>query len=167
MEHAGGPEKLDRTPFEMAAKGEDGCRLVADPALHEKLRTAMIGHLERKSPGSKDLDVVDPGQPFRLRLMSALLRDASDPDWRVFLGGIEGFPVGVKNPLPRTRDVFEPQTKWKLEMGPLDVAQSWKANYESAEENLSFVREHFDTEVAEAEALEVRKKEGFRAGFRV
>ena len=54
MEHAGGPEKLDRTPFEMAAKGEDGCRLVADPALHEKLRTAMIGHLERKSPGSTD-----------------------------------------------------------------------------------------------------------------
>ena len=138
VEHAGGPEKLDRTPFEMA-----------DPALHEKLRAAMIAHLERKSPGPKDLDVVDPGQPFRLRLISALLRDASDPDWRVFLEGIEGFPVGVKNPLPRTRDVFEPQTKWKLEMGPLDVAKSWKANYESAEENLSFVREHFDTEVAE------------------
>ena len=149
VEHAGGPEKLDRTPFEMAAKGEEGCRLVADPALHEKLRAAMIAHLERKSSGSKDLDVVDPGQPFRLRLISALLRDASDPDWRVFLEGIEGFPVGVKNPLPRTRDVFEPQTKWKLEMGPLDVAKSWKANYESAEENLSFVREHFDTEVAE------------------
>ena len=92
---------------------------------------------------------VDPGQPFRLRLISALLRDACDPDWRVFLEGIEGFLVGVKNPLPRTRDVFEPQTKWKLEMGPLDVAQSWKANYESAGENLSFVREHFDAEVAE------------------
>ena len=100
MEHAGGPEKLDRVPFEMAAKGEDGCRLVADPALHEKWRRAMIGHLERKSPGSRDLDVVDPGQPFRLRLISALLRDACDPDWRVLLEGIEGFPVGVKNPLP-------------------------------------------------------------------
>ena len=29
------------------------------------------------------------------------------------------------------------------------MAKSWKANYESAEENLSFVREHFDTEVVE------------------
>ena len=57
------------TPFEMAAKGEDGCRLVADPARHEKLREAMIAHLDRKSPGSKDLDVVDPGQSFRLRLI--------------------------------------------------------------------------------------------------
>ena len=74
----------------MAAKGEDGCRLVADPALHEKLRAAMIGHLERKSPGLRGLRV------FRL-------------GWR----------------------------------------KSWKANYESAEENLSFVREHFDTEVVE------------------
>ena len=165
VEQAGGPEKLDRTPFEMAAKGEEGCRLVADPALHEKLRAAMIAHLERKSSGSKDLDVVDPGQPFRLRLISALLRDASDPDWRVFLEGIEGFPVGVKNPLPRTRDVFEPQTKWKLEMGPLDVAKSWKANYESAEENLSFVREHFDTEVAEGLMTVMDEKDFFGGLF--
>ena len=160
VEHAGGPDKLDRVPFEMAAKGEDGCRLVADSALHEQLRRAMVGHLESKSPGTRDLDVVDPGQPFRLRLISELLRDAGDPDWRVFLEGIEGFPVGVKNPLPRTRDVFQPQTKWKLEMGPLDVAQSWKANYESAEENLSFVREHFDTEVAEG-LMEVMSEKDF------
>ena len=31
----------------------------------------------------------------------------------------------------------------------MGVAQSWKANYESAEQNLDFVREHFETEVGE------------------
>ncbi|CAE7943858.1 unnamed protein product, partial [Symbiodinium necroappetens] len=75
VEHAGGDQKLDRIPFEMAAKGEAGCGLV----------------------------------------------------------------------------------KWKLEMGPLDVAQSWKANYESAEENLDFVREHFETEVAEGLMIKMRE----------
>ena len=93
-------------------------------------------HLQQKDPGpgQGDLDAVDPdpGQPFRLRLISTLLRDASGPDWGVFLEGIEGFPVGIKHPLPRTREVFVPQTKWKLELGAMDVAQSWKANYESA-----------------------------------
>ena len=167
MEHAGGPEKLDRTPFEMAAKGEGGCRLVADPALHEKLRTAMIGHLERNRRVPRIWTWWILGSPSDFVSCRRYFGMPLTRTGGVFLGGIEGFPVGVKNPLPRTRDVFEPQTKWKLEMGPLDVAQSWKANYESAEENLSFVREHFDTEVAEAEALEVRKKEGFRAGFRV
>ena len=129
MEHAGGPEKLDRVPAREIAEGHDW------------------------SPGEKIAGVQGSGcggswaaLPTSSHLSAT--SDACDPDWRVFLG-IEGFPVGVKNPLPRTRDVFEPQTKWKLEMGPLDVAQSWKANYESAEENLSFVREHFDTEVAE------------------
>ena len=65
------------------------------------------------------------------------------------LKGLRVFRLGLRTPSLEPRDVFEPQTKWKLEMGPLDVAQSWKAKNESAEENLSFVREHFDTEVAE------------------
>ncbi|CAE7930137.1 unnamed protein product, partial [Symbiodinium sp. KB8] len=123
LEHAGGDAQLDRAPFEMEAKGELGCSLVSDPALHGKLIEAMVEHLQRK--------------------------DASDPDWGVFLEGIEGFPVGIKHPLPRTREVFEPQTKWKLELGAMDVAQSWKANYESAEQNLDFVRELFEAEVGE------------------
>ena len=149
LEHAGGDVQMDRAPFEMAAKGELGCGLVSDPALHEKLIGAMVEHLQQKDSGQSDLDCVDPGQPFRLRLISALLKDASDPDWGVFLEGIEGFPVGIKHPLPRTREVFEPQTKWKLELGAMDVAQSWKANYESAEQNLDFVRAHFEAEVGE------------------
>ncbi|CAE7565714.1 unnamed protein product, partial [Symbiodinium microadriaticum] len=121
LEHAGGDVQMDRAPFEMAAKGELGCGLVSDPALHEKLIGAMVEHLQQKDSGQSDLDCVDPGQPFRLRLISALLKDASDPDWGVFLEGIEGFPVGIKHPLPRTREVFEPQTKWKLELGAMDV----------------------------------------------
>ncbi|CAE7774470.1 unnamed protein product, partial [Symbiodinium microadriaticum] len=93
LEHAGGDAQLDRAPFEMEAKGELGCSLVSDPALHGKLIEAMVEHLQRK--------------------------------------------------------VFEPQTKWKLELGAMDVAQSWKANYESAEQNLDFVRELFEAEVGE------------------
>ncbi|CAE7452455.1 unnamed protein product, partial [Symbiodinium sp. CCMP2456] len=77
---------------EMAAKGEAGCGLVADPALHEKMIAAMIAHLRAKSSETGE-GAVDPGQPFRLRLIAALLRDASDPDWKVFLEAIEGLPA--------------------------------------------------------------------------
>ncbi|CAE7172795.1 unnamed protein product, partial [Symbiodinium necroappetens] len=55
-------------------------------------------------------------------------------------------------------EIFEPQTKWKLELGPMDIAQSWKANYESAEQNLDFVREHFEAEVGEG--LMIKMEEG-------
>ena len=158
LDHAGGEAQLDRAPFEMAAKGELGCGLVSDPTLHQKLVEAMVEHLRLKHPNQDNLDFVDPGQPFKLRLLSALLRDALDPDWGVFLEGIEGFPVGIKRPLPRTREIFEPQTKWKLELGPMDTAQSWKANYESAEQNLDFVREHFESEVGEG--LMIKMEEG-------
>ena len=61
----------------------------------------------------------------------------------------------VSSPLPRTPEVYEEQTTWKLEMGPNDVAKAWKANYESAAEHIGYVREHFDAEVAEGLMLKL------------
>ncbi|CAE7463581.1 unnamed protein product, partial [Symbiodinium pilosum] len=143
VNHAGGPIPFDRVVFEMATKGEAGCSLVSDSALQAAIRSAMIEHLGAKG----DLDEISPGQPLRLKLMSALLRDAGDPDWQVLLDAQRGLPVGIK--------VYEEQTSWKLEMGPADVAKAWKANYESAAEHIDYVREHFDAEVAEGLMLKL------------
>ena len=155
MGHAGGPIPFDRVVFEMATKGEAGCSLVSDLVLHAAIRSAMIEHLGAKGWEIGDLDEISPGQPFRLRLMSALLRDAGDPDWQVLLDAQHGLPVGIKNPLPRTPEVYEEQTSWKLEMGPADVAKAWRANYESAAEHVDYVREHFDAEVSEGLMLKL------------
>ena len=155
MNHAGGPIPFDRVVFEMATKGEAGCSLVSDSALRAAIRSAMIEHLGAKGWEIGDLDEISPGQPFRLKLMSALLRDAGDPDWQVLLDAQRGLPVGIKSPLPRTPEVYEEQTSRKLEMGPADVAKAWKANYESAAEHIDYVREHFDAEVAEGLMLKL------------
>ena len=39
MGHAGGPIPFDRVVFEMATKGEAGCSLVSDSALHVAIRS--------------------------------------------------------------------------------------------------------------------------------
>ena len=70
----------------------------------------MIEHLGAKGWEICDLDEISPGQPFRLKLMSALLRDAGDPDWQVLLEAQRGLLVGIKSPLPRTPEVYEEQT---------------------------------------------------------
>ena len=149
--HAGGPIPFDRVVFEMATKGEAGCSLVSDSALRAAIRSAMIEHLGARGWEIGDLDEISPGQPFRLKLMSALLREAGDPDWQVLLDAQRGLPVGVKSPL----EVYEEQISWKLEMGPADVAKAWKADYESAAERIDYVREHFDAEVAEGLMLKL------------
>ena len=118
------------------------CALVAtkgaNPNLCEELVGAMLKHLGRKGVDIRELDMVAaPGQPFRLRLMAAMLKDAEDSDWEFLLRGEKGYPVRIKELLPRTPQVFEPQ-KWKLEMGPPQ-----NLNYESAGDNLDFVRDHF------------------------
>eukprot|EP00435_Cladocopium_sp_Y103_P003644 s2140_g1.t1 len=89
------------------------------------------------------------GQPFRLKLMQALLDRAGDPDNKFLLQGEKGYPVGVIHPLPRTPHMYEEQTAWKLEDDPYMKSEIWRENYESVGDHEDFVREHFAEECAE------------------
>ena len=110
------------------ATGEKGCKLVKNEELLEELRGAM----HRFGEGDPDDLMVPEGQPFRLRLMRKLLKEAGDPDWEFLERAEEGLPVGVLEPLPRTPSVFEEQVKWNLEEDPLQPHRLEKANYPSA-----------------------------------
>ena len=141
---AGGPSGLEKECFAMAT-GERGCKLVKDEELLEELRGAM----HRFGGGDPDDLMVPEGQPFRLRLMRRLLKEAGDPDWEFLERAEEGLPVGVLEPLPRTPSVFEEQVKWNLEEDPLQPHRLEKANYPSAREHADHLRSHLEAEVAE------------------
>eukprot|EP00435_Cladocopium_sp_Y103_P001483 s5030_g1.t1 len=73
LQHCGGQTILDRVCFQMAAKGEAGCDLVKDENLARSLRELWSGMLVEEGYTEDGLLEVAPGQPFRLRLMEALL----------------------------------------------------------------------------------------------
>ena len=74
MEHLRDPKELDMSCFEMAAKGEQGCKLVSDTVLQDKLSDLWVAMLEKEdNHWLGDLRHIAPGQPFKLRLMAALL----------------------------------------------------------------------------------------------
>ena len=75
---------------------------------------------------TEGLGEIADGQPFRLKLMQALLERAGDSDHRFLLQGQEGFPVGVLHQLPRTPHMYEEQTAWKLEEDPYMCDEIWR-----------------------------------------
>ena len=88
------------------------------------------------------------GQPFRLRLMAAVLKAARDPDFEFLVEAEQGLPVGVDVPLPRTPAAFERQTKWRLD----DYCQDGmleRKNYPSAEEHAEHLMKRLEAEVSE------------------
>ena len=149
LSHLPDPHALDRACFEMAVKGEDGCWLVKDEALKQKIRQLWIDLLRKHGSKLEDLERKAEGQPFFLRLMRELLKFADDVDRDFLLQGEQGFPVGVLNPLPRTPHVYEEQNHWKLEVDPSMTEEVWRSNYQSVEPHVEFVREHFAEECAE------------------
>ena len=149
LQSCGGLQKLDRMCFEMAAKGEAGCDLMKDKVLEQRLVELWKESLLREGVSEQGLTDVAHGQPFRLRLMEALLDKAGDPDHKFLLEGEKGFPVGVLRPLPRTPHVYEEQTSWKLEDDPYMKAEVWRDNYESVGDHEEFVRQHFEEECKE------------------
>ena len=141
---AGGEVGLEKECFSMS-RGESGCRLVQD----EGLRREVVKALEDFCPAEEGLSQAAEGQPFKLRLMRALLREAGDGDCE-FLGEAEvGFPVGVTRPLPRTPLAFERQVEWSLHYDPADAYVLERANYPSAKEHEDHLRRHLEEEVAE------------------
>ena len=147
--HLGDARALDRACFEMAVKGEKGCSIVRDETLKGEIRKFWISLLEGHGSTQTDLDHVAAGQPFYLRLMKELLKFGEDADCNFLLQGETGFPVGVLNPLPRTPHAYEEQTSWRLEDEPFMQEEIWRSNYQSVEEHVQFVRDHFDEECSE------------------
>ena len=163
----GGLQKLDKACFEMAIKGEQGCGLVKDESIRNKLIETMKTSLGKRGWNLEDIEKISDGQPFRLRLMQALLQELGDADHRFLLDGEKGYPVGVVNPLPRTPHMYEEQTTWKLEDDPYMRDEIWRENYDTVGEHEDFVREHFAAECEEGlmERLDIgeaRKRYGDR-----
>ncbi|CAL1126799.1 unnamed protein product [Cladocopium goreaui] len=131
LQFCGGQQNFDRTCFEMAAKGEAGCNLVQNQELKDGLVDLWRNMLQQEGYNTAGLADIAEGQPFRLRLMEALLDRAGDPDHRFLLQGEKGYPVGVLQPLPRTPHMYEEQTSWKLEDDPYMRSEIWRDNYES------------------------------------
>ena len=149
MEGCGGISKLDKACFEMAVKGEQGCNLVKDENIRDKLLESMTSSLEKNGWKVGEIDRISEGQPFRLRLMQALLQQLGDSDHKFLLDGEVGFPVGVLNPLPRTPHMYEEQTSWKLEEDPYMRDEIWRDNYDTVGDHEDFAREHFAAECEE------------------
>ena len=117
--------------------------------IRDRLIGAMMASLGRKNWDVKDLKHISEGQPFRLRLMQALLQQLGDSDHKFLLDGEVGFLVGVIHPLPRTPHMYEEQTSWKLEEDPYMKDEIWRDNYDTVGEHEDFVREHFAAECEE------------------
>eukprot|EP00435_Cladocopium_sp_Y103_P063679 s708_g25.t1 len=66
-----------------------------------------------EGPARAHLEVAE-GQPFYLRLMRRLLEQAGDRDCGFFDNAEVGLPLGIKFPLPRTRQSFERQVDLAL-----------------------------------------------------
>ena len=72
-------------------KGELGCNLVKDENIRDKLLESMTSSLEKNGWKVGEIDRISEGQPFRLRLMQALLQQLGDSDHKFLLDGEVGF----------------------------------------------------------------------------
>lgn len=144
---AGSEALLERECFAMAG-GANGCRLVQDAHLREKILGLLAEFCQVKGNKEKPLEVA-VGQPFRLGLMRAILEIAGDADCEFLREAEDGLPLGVKHPLPRTPMAFERQVEWALDYDPMVASIVEKANYPSAAEHEAHVRGHLEEEVRE------------------
>ena len=151
---AGGESQLERECFSMAG-GERGCRLVQNEGLQGELLEVMVDFVS----GGEDLKRVEDGQPFRLGLIKALLEETGDGDCAFLQEAVEGFPLGVKHPLPRTPAAFEKQVEWALSYDPSEGCDLTRSNYPSAAEHEDHLRSHLEEELAEGLVAKMTERE--------
>ena len=89
--------------------------------------------------------MIAEGQPFMVDMMAQTLKVLEDPDWELLTSVPDSFssgvPVGYKEPIPRTPDVF-PE---RLKQSNLDdsICQEISLNYKSAEEHSEGLEKKF------------------------
>lgn len=149
-----GDQGIQRTLLRLACTPKD---TVFKPELLERVRKAIQTWL-KKQAGDVEEKLAEwdqaPGQPFFLRTISLLLREANDPDYTFFEYIKDGVTTGVTEPLPHTPAVFERQEKWRLEFDPFDVENVEARNYGSLEDFKDQVQKQFEEE----ESLGMMKK---------
>ena len=89
--------------------------------------------------------MVAEGQPFMLDMMAQTLKVLEDPDWEILTSVPDSFssgvPVGYKDPIPRTPDVFPERLKQSNLDDSIYQEISW--NYKSAEEHSDGLEKKF------------------------
>ena len=143
VKRLGSVSEVEKEAFKMA-RGGDCFSLVRDEGFLCRIRSILAEGLG--IPLQSD---PEEGQPFFLKLMSGVLEEAGDPDWRFLEQARTGLPLGVLNELPRTPEIFEEQLKWNLEAEDWGSAAWQKDNYSSAAEHEKYLTEHLEQEVHE------------------
>jgi hypothetical protein len=92
---------------------------------------------------------ISDGQPFRLHLLAAFLREMGDPDFGELVHGencfANGVRLGVETPLPRAPAVFEERANFRKYDDPGDIRD--KDNYSSAKDHGKELLEQFSEEI--------------------
>ena len=78
-----------------------------------------------------------------LELLRWVLREIGDPDAEILGTYLEGVPLGIDQPLPRTPAVFPRKTKWKLKHDFKSEGQHLNDNYKSGKELKQVLEEEF------------------------
>jgi hypothetical protein len=79
----------------------------------EAIRTDLRAQISAEVMASFEVGVRED-QPIDVELLGAFLKGCGDPDWRLSLDLRQGVRIGVGTDLPRTPDVFEEKTAWRL-----------------------------------------------------
>ena len=94
------------------------------------------------------MDVVSPGQPFFLSLISRLAKEAGDPDWEYPTTLQEGVPLGVDEPTLTSPGIWP--TKEELRGIPEEYEELaspvGRHNYDSAEDFSDAIKQTFEEE---------------------
>ncbi len=108
----------------------------------------------------------DLPQVVRVRLLQAILRDASDPDWRGMDRFASGIRLGVGRRMPRTPAVYSRKTRWRIAeqaeadaWDPQTVSGVWRENYKTAKAQRAEVRRQLDEHVEQGLAFRLRADE--------
>ena len=155
----GGEEGLQAACLRMAAgraEEEHGSPLFPPETL-----ASIRAHLAKAlaagtSAPVDDLLAVAPNQPFFLKFLAGTLAAAGDRDHEFLSDCATGVSAGILSELPRTPEIFEPQTRWRFEENFGLERVEYSPNYNSAEENSAWLEAHFEEEVAEGRMIRLR-----------
>ena len=123
-----------------------------------KLREWIANRLSLRP---EQCEVVE-GQVMRLGMLSTVLKELQDPDWRFVEEIGSGVKLGVDVELPRTPSVFEEKVRWNLD-GPDYKMANVSENCGAVEENMTEVRKLFEKERSLGWMVEMSDKEAQEA----
>jgi hypothetical protein len=122
------------------------------------LRRDVACLLAERFPGttSDSYLIVHDYQPFYLNMLSGIMQDINDPDWRQLTLGrysySKGVPIGVNLKMPRTPSVYERKIRWRT-LDQSDYVPD-RDNYSSAKEAAPQLEKLFQADAAQGMMFE-------------